>query len=262
MAGAVRARARRTAAAACAAVVAVVAVGCTTAPAYVPPIEYEVDYTPRCDAADPADCVDLLVFGDSLSYNPGRAAMTRWQDLLATHLAGGDRDAVVRRYFDGTITGQGAVTQWDFARSGFSAGMWVNNPQFQPPPEALGPQDLLVLALGVNDEGQHVTPTRYREALHELLDLYPADRCVVVGHWEWAIAHQPTSHVEFVYFAPEYRAQAEAVAAERGCTYVDMTDMVPAGTATIPWSFDGLHLSDRGHAELAEMIITALDAEG
>ncbi|MHB1139508.1 MAG: SGNH/GDSL hydrolase family protein [Microthrixaceae bacterium] len=242
------------------AVVAVAAgVGCTT-PTYVPPVEYVVDYTPTCTAADPADCVDMLVLGDSLAYNPGRAARTRWQDLIATDLAGGDRDGWAGRFFDGATTGQGAVTLWDYARPGFSAAMWANHPEFQPSAQAIGPLDLLVLALGVNDEGQHVTPERYGEALGELVELYPADRCVIVGHWEWAIAGQPTSHVEFVYFAPEYRVQAEAVAAARGCVYVDMTDMVPNGVAVTPQSFDGLHLSDRGHAELAQLILDGLTA--
>ena len=261
MVGSTRTRvARRSVwAAALVVVAAALGAGCAT-PAYVPPVEYEVDYSPTCTAAEPADCVDVLVFGDSLASNPGRAARTRWQDLLATHLAGGDRDAWTGRHFDGTISGQGAVTLWDFARPGFSAGMWVDLPQFQPSPEGIGPVDLLVLALGVNDEGQHVTPARYGEALGELIDLYPAEQCVIVGHWEWSIAHQPNSHVTFVYFAPEYRVQAEAVAAARGCVYVDMTDLVPGDVAVLPQSFDGLHLSDMGHAALAQLIIDGLAA--
>ena len=236
--------------------VALVAVSCTTAPA-PPPTRYTLDYTSRCDAPDPADCTGMLVFGDSLSSNPGRYNATRWQDLVADGLAG-DPSRVVRRHFDGEIQGSGPVAQWDFARPGFSAGMWVDLPQYLPDAAQMGPLDLVVLALGINDEGQNVPPERYGEALDELLDRYPSRRCVVIGQWEWSIAYAQQTGGTFLYRAPQYNAVAAAVATERGCGFVDMTTLVSHGVAEAPASFDGVHLSEEGHAELAGLVLSAL----
>ena len=234
-------------------------VACTT-PASGPPVLYPVDYTPQCNAPDPEDCVDVLVFGDSLGTNPGRYVKSRWQDLVATDLAGGDPEAVVRRYFDGSILGEGEVTQWDFARAGFSAAMWMDLPQYLPDPAGIGEVDVLVLALGVNDEGQNVPPARYGEALGQLVDLYPAQRCVIIGQWEWSAVHQQTAGLNFKYRAPLYRVEAEATATAKGCAYVDMTEMVTNGVAEAPESYDGLHMSDEGHAELGALVLDALAA--
>ena len=234
---------------------------CTPGSVKPPPVTYAVDYPAGCGAPDPAECRSLLVIGDSVAEGQGvsLAGDVRWQDQLAFALAGGGRSSVVRRRYNGEVLGSGTYTQWDFSRAGFSGAMWANLPQYLPPASSFGHIDQIVLAVGANDEGQNVQPVVYGVALRSLLARFPADRCAIVGAWEWEAAFKPTGFTP-VYPAAPYREQAEQVATDLGCAYVDESALTPSGIAAMPYSPDGQHLSQQGHDEVARRLIAAIAA--
>lgn len=229
--------------------------GCTAKFTVITQPQFPVDYSQRCFS--PAPCQNMVIIGDSVAEGdlavPG---WQRWQDMLARAMGGGDESQVTHRRFDGSISGTGPVTQWDFARVGFGAAMFQNLPQYLPPTDQLGHLNLTVLALGANDEGQNVDPNTYRTALNYLLDKYPADRCLVVSNWEWASAfHAPWFPS---YPAPVYRAVAADVAAQRGCVWVDPSTLVPNGVGAPPLAADGQHMSLAGQAAVGQMVLSAM----
>ncbi len=237
------------------------AAACTASAPKPPPTTYDLSFPPPCATGGTGECRTILVIGDSVAEGVGFSLTndSRWQDQVAFALAGGGRDRVARRRYDGEVLGTGTSTHWDFTRAGFSAAMWANLPGYLPPAAAFGHLDQIVLALGANDEGQNVPPVVYGVALRSLLSRFPADRCAIVASWEWEAAFKPTGFTP-VYPAGPYRAEAAAVAEERGCAFVDESDLTPTGVAAPPWSPDGQHLSQQGHDEIARRLLDAIAA--
>jgi lysophospholipase L1-like esterase len=226
----------------------VVLTSCTASTTVPDPERYTVSYTPTC--SPPRDCRQLLVIGDSVAR--GETGI-RWQDLLADRLAGDPSQVTLRRY-DGSRAraAAGLVTQWDFARVAFSAPRFTDEPGYLPDPNRIGKLDVLVVELGANDQTFDVDPAAFAVSLRTIVTTFPATQCVIIGHWERASVAD--GEMKPAHTAAEYRAQGAQVASETGCGFLDLSLLEPDGVAAEPLSPDGQHLTEEGHALVANLL--------
>ena len=108
--------------------------------------------------------------------------------------------------------------------------------------------DLVLIALGSNDQIIRHDPVHYRELLMHMASW--GDACVIAAPWErtgWALATAPSDLIPL--FA--YRLNAYKAAIDSGCAFVDWGQF---STAAPNMTADGLHPTPYGNEQLANSV--------
>jgi lysophospholipase L1-like esterase len=224
---------------------------------------------------------NMMVIGDSLAqfdrcnkwddrrrlWLKGAGSQRRWQDQLATSLAG----ITGLRQFLPTIIGPftqvpagavpdltsgpavetigtGGFTHWDYTIPGAYLQWFVKNgfeSGYYPPARVA--VDLLVVAMGTNDYSLGRDPNEVKAALGKILTEYQHRYAVVLIPWKPALSgpYAWQAYLEvFKSFSAEKTMVVESV----------------AGSVTPPtnYLYDGIHLTQDGHNAVYDRLIEAL----
>jgi lysophospholipase L1-like esterase len=151
-------------------------------------------------------------------------------------------------------------TRVDSSYPGYTSRDAVNNP-IAPAQSA----DLTIIFLGANDQNSNyvVTPTEYGNNLRTLLTRYPAPKQIIMFPWKWNVSLlSPILNTEQGNAARrgEYLSVAQAVAGERGATFIDLGQTFNAPLTKPPaplpiYLVDYLiHASAYGHTGIANVV--------
>jgi len=175
------------------------------------------------DVSDPYP--DVLVVGDSISAgtygitDPGK----HWWEYVATHLSA-------------RSTGLHAMPGW------------TTEAALQSPPT--GDFDIVLIALGTNDQVANADPVAYRQRLKTIASW--GAQCHIIAPWErkgFALATAPPPAHELV----AYTLNALAASRESGCGFTDWSNIDSAD-----WTWDGLHPTPAGNQQLAAAVASDL----